>query len=214
VGPVEFLEDVPDDAAPVAEAVAVPTRPPLVRWLFAVGAVAALVLAAVVARVSGDDPVTQPRPAPATAAPVVVHPPPAVPTLSVDPVDPGGARVVYLSGCNGCARVPNVPTGAQRAVRRVVSGATLSGAYTIISSTTGHLFSRGLLARGPAGRLIVEVSLIIEGPEYTASRVVGRVTVAEVQHAGYHVTVRSYGLSAPVGRLLRLAADPALIADE
>jgi hypothetical protein len=75
------------------------------------------------------------------------------------------------------------------------------------------MFSRGLTARAGAGRLTIEVTLTIEGPEYTASRVVGRVAVAEVQHAGYHVTVRAYGLRLAAGRLLRLAASPALIRD-
>ena len=171
---------------------------------------AALGLAAVVARASGDDPVTPAVPRPATSAPVVVHPAPAVPTVSVEP---GGAGVVYLAGCTGCARVLGVPADVRRAVLDVVPGATVSRANTVISSTTGHLFSRGLVARGGGGRLMVEVTVTVEGPEYTASRVVGRVIVAEVQHAGYHVTVRAYGLRAPVGRLLRFAADPALIAD-
>jgi len=204
--PVEFIEDGPDDA----ESFVAPDRPPTRRrWLPVLGAVAALGLAAVVARTSGDDSVTSAPPPPTSPGPVVVH----LPAGPTPPDDPNGAKVVYLSGCNACARVLRVPVDVGRAVRGVVPGATLSDAYTVISSTTGHLFSRGLVARAGAASLMIEVTHTIEGLEYTASRVVGRVTVAEVQHAGYHVTVRASGLRTPVGRLLRLAASPALIAD-
>jgi len=121
--PVEFIEDGPDDA----ESLVAPDRPPSRRrWLPVLGAVAALGLAAVVARTSGDDSVTSALPRPTSPGPVVVH----LPAGPTPPDDPNGAKVIYLSGCNACARVLRVPVDVGRAVRGVVPGATLSGHVT------------------------------------------------------------------------------------
>jgi hypothetical protein len=124
----------------------------------------------------------------------------------------GANRIVYLAGCNGCVRAPEVPRSVVLVLLATFRAPSVRSAYSVISNVDGRLFSRGVGGEADGGRFDVEITIPTDDPNgIIVSRASGARRMVTVLADGYRVSVRTSGVRIPLRRLLALAGDPALV---
>jgi hypothetical protein len=205
--PVEFLDADGPEPPPAGGPGSPPARGPAPRRR--TGLLVLLAAAAVFALVGGLLRHSNGRPEPSTpaASPTVGH---AV--ASPHPVPGPVNRIVYLSGCNGCVRAPEVPRSVVLVLLATFRTPLVQRAYSVISNVDGRLFSRGVGGRADGGRFDVEITIPTDDPNgVIVSRAAGGRRTVTVLADGYRISVRTTGVRIPLPRLLELATDPALV---